>query len=39
MKCSVCFKTCNKIEVKAFGQCGRCEAQEALDRRAWEGEE
>ena len=32
MKCGRCGKTCAAIEVEAFGQCGRCQAKDTLDR-------
>ena len=34
MNCKNCFKRCNKIEIEAFGQCGRCEAKDVLE---WKG--
>ena len=32
MNCGRCFKRCSAIEVKAFGQCGRCQAKDVLKR-------
>jgi len=36
MNCERCFKRCSAIEVKAFGQCGRCEAKDVCEAGAEE---